>query len=472
MKIHSLAAVAVVLASTLALGVPLVVEEEPPHASPAPLVDETPTFTAQRILDRERAGGEPVIAILPSGTILVAAHPGWTHANRADPNLVTGANGQSYVWRSADGGETFARVARVGGTGDVPGLANVPFSDCVPGLSDPDFAVTAEGVAYFTDFYKTGASVLRSLDDGQTWECRNLEDGPTRKDQDRPWLAARGDEVFFVSNFGGGHKVLRSVDGGATFVHVGTARCGGDLSIGADGLLFVGCSGGGLERSRDGGATWTRISPRGPQLVGAAALPEPAIDAAGNVYVAAVGFADRKVYLSVLPRDADAFLPPYTVSDAPVVPSGEKMWPWVTAGSEGRVAVTWYGTEGPMTLESEWRVFVSFVTEAASDSPTVTTVVATPQIVHRGRIQPGLALGLACDFTLDCVRNPRDRRMGDFFETAVDPQGFLHVVYSDTQAVGAGGLEGVPAGISHVGYVRQTGGVRLYASPADVHWYS
>src|SRR5438552_18578753 len=56
---------------------------------------------ANKLIDNARAGGEPVIQITQKGTILVAAHPGWTHTRYPpSPNLVTPATGQSYLWRS------------------------------------------------------------------------------------------------------------------------------------------------------------------------------------------------------------------------------------------------------------------------------------------------------------------------------------------------------------------------------------
>lgn len=71
------------------------------------------SFTEPLIIDETRAGGEPVIAITHNGTVLVSAHPGWTHYHPSqDPThlgteLLEPASGQSYLWRSTDDGATW-----------------------------------------------------------------------------------------------------------------------------------------------------------------------------------------------------------------------------------------------------------------------------------------------------------------------------------------------------------------------------
>src|SRR5688572_13788542 len=66
---------------------------------------DLPTFLPPVLVDGTRAGGEPVVAVLPSGTVLLSAHPGYTHYHPSDPahpglELVTPTSAQSYLWRS------------------------------------------------------------------------------------------------------------------------------------------------------------------------------------------------------------------------------------------------------------------------------------------------------------------------------------------------------------------------------------
>ncbi|MEA3200521.1 MAG: hypothetical protein QOE90_1949 [Thermoplasmata archaeon] len=67
--------------------------------------------------------------------------------------------------------------------------------------------------------------------------------------------------------------------------------------------------------------------------------------------------------------------------------------------------------------------------------------------------------GHICQGGTGCQADPSpngDRRLGDFFEAAVDAKGYVHVVY----AVALGDS------ISHPGYSRQTSGVSLLSGAA------
>ncbi|HWH07795.1 MAG TPA: hypothetical protein VNX21_01260, partial [Candidatus Thermoplasmatota archaeon] len=105
-----------------------------PAAAPlrGDLVAATLSFAPVKLIDDVRAGGEPVIQITQKGTLLVAAHPGWTHT-RYPPsaNLVTPASGQSYLWRSADNGETWQPIG-------LPGANGIGPRGVGQGVSDPD----------------------------------------------------------------------------------------------------------------------------------------------------------------------------------------------------------------------------------------------------------------------------------------------------------------------------------------------
>ncbi|MEA3198632.1 MAG: hypothetical protein QOE90_60, partial [Thermoplasmata archaeon] len=313
---------------------------------------EKPLFAAPKILDQVRAGGEPVITITPKGTILVGAHPGWTHT-RYPPsaNLVTPATGQSYMWRSADNGTTFEPIGLPGANGMGPrGVGQ--------GVSDPDFAIDKNGRIYFTDLEGlASASVSWSDDEGQTWLMGNdLAAAFGGAPIDRNWIAAQGTDVYFMGNyFQSGEQVLKSSDGGMTWSVVGHPTCEQEFVVPKAKEILVGCPTG-LDVSTDDGAHFE------PRLVpGAKAssrgMTQPALDGAGNVYVAWAQGNDS-IMVAGTSDLGKTWSKPIDVAKIGGV-AGTNVWPWVVAGDEGRVAVLWYGTNatgGPDQATGDWFV--------------------------------------------------------------------------------------------------------------------
>ena len=86
-------AVALVVAGCVAPGSTV----KPASALPTGAVGDL-AFAA-KLIDPVRAGGEPVIQVTQKGTLLVSAHPGWTHTRYPpSPNLVTPASGPVRSW--------------------------------------------------------------------------------------------------------------------------------------------------------------------------------------------------------------------------------------------------------------------------------------------------------------------------------------------------------------------------------------
>lgn len=401
---------------------------------------EPVVFSTPILLDEVRAGGEPVIAITPKGTILVSAHPGFTHTRYPpSPNLVTPVSGQSYLWRSTDGGATFQAVG-------LPGADGLGPRGVGQGVSDPDFAVDANGRIYLTDLEAlAAASVSWSDDDGETWLMGNNL-ASTYGPVDRQWLATHGTDVYFMGNYFVDQRVLKSTDGGLTWLQVGSANCGGDFVADADGVLLVGC-GPGIDVSEDGGATFEVRSVPGAESW-ARDFAEPAVDAAGNVYTAWANEAG--VWLAGTPDLGRTWWEPINVA-APAYPDGAmgtNVWPWVVAGDAGRVAVLWYGTAdpaGPRDAAGDWFVHHATVLGADTTAPTLSYTQVTPEPMFQGAM---------CQNGTTCQADPTpagDRRLGDFFEAAVDAEGYVHVAFSVA----------LDDSISHPGYARQTGGPRL-----------
>lgn len=431
--LRSLLVLVVLLAAGCVSSAPAGIEEQSADALAGGLPGAR--FSDLLLIDEVRAGGEPVIAITPTGTILVSAHPGWTHT-RYPPSadLVTPASGQSYLWRSTDGGESFQPV----------GLPMAPDGlgprGLGQGVSDPDFAIDSNGRIYLTDLEAlAAASVSWSDDDGVTWLLGN-DLASTYGPVDRQWLATVGTDVYFMGNYFADERVLKSTDGGLTWLQVGSANCSGDIISDAEGRLLVGCATG-IDVSEDGGATFEQRDVPDAESW-ARSMTEPAVDAAGAVYTAWTN--EEGVFLA---RTTDLGV----TWDAPIrlADSGTNVWPWIVAGDAGRVAVVWYHNDdpaGPGEASGDWSVDGATVIDGAV-SPFR---VAGP--IFQGRM---CQAGTTCQ--LDLSPETGDRRLGDFFEAAVDAEGRLHVVFSVA-------LEG---SISHPGYAKQLDGPLLRVTPSS-----
>lgn len=394
-------------------------------------------FTPMKLIDEVRAGGEPVLQITGTGAILVSAHPGWTHT-RYPPsaNLVTPATGQSYVWRSEDDGETWTPIG-------LPMTPGVGPRGVGQGVSDPDFAMDEDGRIYLTDLEAlAAASVSWSDDDGKTWIMGNNV-ASTYGPIDRQWLATHGKDVYFMGNYFTEERVLKSTDRGLTWMQVGAANCGGDLVVRDDGAILVGC-GSGIDVSTDGGATFTRMDVPGAES-SSRVMTEPALDAAGNAYTAWT--QEDGVFVAGTRDLGVTWTTPLKVSEG--LGTMTHIWPWIVAGDEGRVAVVWYATTaegGPADAKGDWHVYQATVLDALSAAPVLLNAQVTPTPIFQGGV---CQRGTTCQAD---TTSEGDRRLGDFFEAAIDAEGNVHVAYS----VALGDA------ISHPGYSRQTAGPRLF----------
>lgn len=436
------------------------------------------TFTEPGLIDATRAGGEPVIAVTLEGSYIVMAHPGWTHYHPTteDPDhseLLTPASGQSYLWRSTDQGETWTHI---GAAGMEEGPRSVG-----TGFSDPDLTVDATGRIWYTDLQALAEqSVSYSDDDGQTWTAGNVVAGAGPY-VDRQWIGSHGDRVYLTANYfvdrsggeseDGARPFQTTNDDGLTWETLGYAPCGGDfLADPRDGAIVMAC-GLGIAVSTDEGATWTEHeSPAGIHTGFFA--HEPAIDAAGGVYVAANG-------QPLTPHDPNSVRVSYTPDRGetwkvleldPLIrealgSNGTHVFAWVSAGAEGRAAVSWIATaeeaDRPDDVQGPWFLYTAFLTGMHTDVPTVELVQITPDPVHVG---PMCTSGTTCQVqsvALDPLMgtDTGDRRMGDFFETTIDPDGTLVYVFANTNAV----PDDV---ISHPAFIKQTGGPDLLGDAA------
>jgi hypothetical protein len=454
-----------------------------PGFTALPLAD-LPTFSAPLLIDDVRAGGEPVIAITHDGTLLVSAHPGFTHYHpsteqpQSSLDIVSPFAGQSYLWRSTDGGATWTHIG-------LPGSEEGPRSLAL-GVSDPEFTVMEDGAICYTDLEGLAmASVACSTDDGLTWMPGNpiASGAPV----DRQWMASFGDELYFTANYlAVGEDFRASTDHGLTWEDRGSSPCNGDVVANpTNGHLVQGC-GPAVTVSDDGARTWSEERGVPGHETGSRAMSEPAIDSAGNVWVTwsedeaslwAAGSPDEGMTWpwvidltahvrlvadrSQCPSNGPAVLCEADESDPTAAPpNGTFVWPWISAGSQGRFAVSWFGSylDGPSDEQAgPWYVFSAFVVGADTPSPTVVVSRLTTESMHDG---PICQAGTSCQVASMQGDPNGDRRLGDFFETTIGPDGFLYGAWSNTH-------DRPNDVISHAQFVRQTGGLRLIA-PEDL----
>jgi hypothetical protein len=153
--------------------------------------------------------------------------------------------------------------------------------------------------------------------------------------------------------------------------------------------------------------------------------------------------------------------------------SGTNTFPWIAAGSGGRVDVVWYHTDdvseqgtcgsgsGTCTLfgagsfkKAEWTVQMGQSLNANSASPAYTTADVSETFVKHGQI---------CTNGLGCATGG-DRSLGDFLQVTIDSQGAAVVSYVfDTSGNSAAGEDTGPTVIA-----RQLSGPSLLDSAGTV----
>lgn len=423
-------------------------------------------------IDEGRAGGEPVSQVAQDGSIIVSSHAGTTHLYK-DPQAAPGAGdflrsyyNQTLNWRSTDGGKTWKYVG-------LAGAPEGPHSATSTGFSDPDLTMDAGGRIYNVEIDLANVAVFSSPDDGQSWPTAN----PIAASGDRPWVTgAEAEEVFLYVNLP--KQLWRSTDGGLTFLPV--KPLGG---FPADGKLLVdplkpktgliGPSGnGGVAISPDDGKTWEEY----PGLLGASTqfFGATAVDRAGWIYAANAGgyqgsndtSSDGEVTFNYFNRQTKKW------AAAPIqIPNGghDALWPWIIAGDDGRVAVTWYQRK-PET--DEFYIYVAYTlnghgtTVRCSDGskqfvpPQFAVANASGRPFHVGKI---CLSGTACNASPNFESG--DRRLGDFFTVNFDHKGNIFVVSSDTMLKSP---TGGPKAISNPIFIKQSSGAKMLRKPDKI----
>ncbi|HVF54321.1 MAG TPA: hypothetical protein VNC78_12070 [Actinomycetota bacterium] len=373
-------------------------------------------------IDQHASGGEPVSVIADDGSIIVGAHLGTTLAylrTIPEADFITGYRNQTLVWRSTDHGKTWKKIEIL------PGLA--AHSATSTGFSDPDFAKDSAGNLYGTEIDLANVSVFASHDNGQTWPDAN----PIADTGDRPWLAARGEDEVYLRITG---NLQKSLDGGLTWTRLTDPNAYGKIFIDPTDPkgMYAGSSAGvGVEVSRDDGMSWDTYALEGAS--NNSVMNSIGVDIDGFVYYGFVDGADDNAQVKFASFDpaAKRWSEPVTI---PRIGTGTPFWAWTIAGEDGRAGVGWYEAKAVPEVANtyEVRIYVAATTNARGcGTPNFSVADAARRPIHIGQ---GPCNGTGCN-TLG------DRRLGDFFTINYDAKGRLFVTTGDTTLKGPGGLE-------------------------------
>lgn len=277
------------------------------------------------------------------------------------------------------------------------------------GGGEGDLAIDDAGNLYYMDIDLLSYGIARWTPDLQAAEYTRRPGEPL---VDRPWVRAPDEGVVLaIYNTGTDTIAYRSDDAGLTFGPLPVARFGSGLA-GAyvDGVRnIVGMVGGGAYmESLDGGATWTeRLEVVGCDTDTSAYNNEGvAIDDAGIAWHWRNG--------CVVGRHADGTW----TNGTHVLPEGAEMpYSWIAAGARGAVAIAYYAQFADAAdaarwgvAPDAWHVYLA-VTEDAHQGAW-TTVLADPDPVGVGS------------------RADLGRRLGDFLQLAIGPDGAVHIAYA------------------------------------------
>jgi hypothetical protein len=408
-------------------------------------------FSAPQFVDRELAGGEPLVIADPNHhTLVYTSHEGTTHLYR--PGLFSplpfGINyrNQVNIWTSDDNGASWQRTGVAGASAD-PSKSS--------GFSDPDLTIDEGGRIYNTGIDLVNDSIFSSIDGGKTYDKGN----PDCHDGDRPWLAGgKKDEVFLATNTQENtisHQIFQSTDGGNTCPATGIP----DQQVNSDGSGYTGA--GKIYYSHDrliepieyldkngvvtglGVGTWNRGDAAfTPHKIADSTMfahwPALAIDSSDNVYAVwddnpvsktlkdTCGGAaplPNNVLMSVSRDFGKTWSAPITVAHTP---SGRVFWPWIAAGDTGRVSVVWYQANKVADVDCEdanITIGEAHILNALAPTPAIDSTMVGGRPIHVGSVCQGGTL---------CVAENKDRRLGDFFTNSVDHRGCVLIASGDT----------------------------------------
>ena len=369
-----------------------------------------------------------------------------------------GLGAGTLAWRSQDGGLHYIALVSPNS------LSQATDSKFQPGGGDTDVAVGTAGnslgfdTVYVSSLTLANVDASASLNHGGTWNLNPLS--ATLPVDDREWIAADGANKVCVSyrEVAGTQLVVDcSFDGGQTFTQVGNvydvnhqAFAAFNAEIGnlaidpkthyiyqsfaavKDNNEALTCTTCNLHVvwvgvSTDGGSTFTDypVYMNPDTSVGYNHnFTNVSVDRAGNVY--SVYSDNHNVYYSFSTDHGKTWSGPYQVNKGT---SKTAIYPWSTAGANGKIDIVWYGTSyydgvnPPDTYPATatWNVYFAQNLAATTPGSTFTQAVAASK-VHTGAV---------CEGGISCTGN---RDLYDDFGVAASPKtGMASIIYSDDQ---------------------------------------
>lgn len=455
------------LAAAALLAVPLLV--------PSGAAGSTVTFgkPVQVSANENQSAAEPSIRAARDGTLYISAPTGLGGAR-----IMENGRGGDLLWRSDDDGKTWKFLGNY---------------DPVVGGGDSDIAPDHDGVLWASGLTLANTTAAVSTDKGESFAVNPV--GSLSTVVDRQWTETYRAEPFaFMTT---GEIVPRSIilsrlerTPGDIPAVVKTVRVSDDDSYQWPGeiavdernaLVYVGYNTDEEPATKDkivvtrsdleleDNKRFEVTTTKGDTFDSFAAID---VDQAGNVYTV---WTERRPkgpkgvngrtnsYVAVSRDKGKSWSAPVKVNaDVPTT-----TFPWIVAGSKGRVAIAYYGTHtrGPSPEDvaradeeaPRWDVYTSYSLDAASKNPRYTNVKTTPDFIHEGNI---------CTSGTGCASGTRD--LLDFFQLDLDPCGKIVITYTDNSddKVQEGGNR-VENNAELVSFIGQTGGPRFYSRPLN-----
>jgi len=379
----------------------------------------------------------------------------------AEPGIAAGVDGTVYVttplalWRSDDNGTTWTDLGGPACPLGIPtcaGLASEESPSGMQGGGDAAVWVTPDGHVHWLGL---GPNIPYqvSTDKGVTWS--KPYDVSNKTGADREWITGRPDGTLLASwRDEKTIRMARSDDEGGNWtvpVDVAPDTRQGGIAIDPTGmdLALAHDLGGDVQvaHSFDNGATWTSVkvvaNPRQGHV-----FPVTAFDANGTLYLAyaadkapqvpPVSPSDTRpletpsVYLHVSHDKGLTWTPAVQVN----APGTSAWFPWIAAGAQGKVVLTWYQNDKGLPRYAADEVYATMGISLDADyaAPRFVTAHVTADPIHKGP---------------ECRELPPcSRSLLDFFQVAIPPDGHPVLAFaSDTW----------PAPYVHVNFAKATG---------------
>jgi hypothetical protein len=423
------------------------------------------TFDPPVIVDTDdlNSVAEPSVEVASDGAIYVTGPQG---AGPRVPAAVPGTQpvpgiGGDLIWRSDDAGKSFRFLGSYDGA---------------LGGGDADVVAAPNGTLYGSGLNLACIAVSSSSDRGESWATNPAACGDGAGYADRQWNDVDGNDALYTGygTLSRGlvlHKSLINgpavVNGPATVIdgNAGEYQWPGVVDVNpVNGNAVMAWNTSSNDEikingvNRAGGLlfpTAKRVAVAGGDTFDSFVSIDHGTD--GTLYAV---WSERRPSVRETWTMLAASTDGGTTWDTPVhVDSTPRttVFPWVSAGDAGRVAVTYLGTdstglsaEGLDVKNAGWHVWSSFSTDYGKTYAEHRTTI-TP--LHQGSI---------CTSGTGCATGTRD--LADFIETDHDAQGCLITAYTDNSrdTVSANGTRS-PDNATWVAVVKQSGGDGLLA---------